>query len=130
MDVAFERETRCLSSDTPIVGAAFADVDPREPGAEAVVVAEDGSIIVIQLTPWPVADDLVPASAGFESHRVREQVVGSLAGLRAFAPWRFVDWGQAATDEVDATLQSGLVCAGRSGRIIAVICALDGATAP
>lgn len=129
-DVAFVRETRGLTLAVPVVGVTSADVDPDGAGQEAAAVAADGSVHVVRLAPWPVADDVVPASAGFESPRVQADLVAKdVRPLRAIAAGRipaFEQGGVGVTGELGARSGVlGLVCVGESGRILVVVHTTD-----
>ncbi|MEZ6016944.1 MAG: hypothetical protein R3F49_17635 [Planctomycetota bacterium] len=108
-DEAFERETRCVALDDRLRGAVFADVDPRSPGTEAATAGYDGTVRVVRLEPWPVAADLVPASAGLVNYRVIEDIAAEdTAKLHHLASGRFDGLGTC------------LVSAGYSGRVLVV----------
>jgi hypothetical protein len=124
-DIAFVRETRCLTLDVELGGAALAEIDAREAGDEALAVADDGTVHVVRITPWPVADDVVPASAGFENYRVHAEVVADdTEPLRALAAGRFAPFQHGAVGASQPSMPQpsvvGLVCTGASGRILLV----------
>jgi len=131
LDIAFVRETRCLRLDGAMLGVACSDSDVDQVGFEVASVAEDGTVHVVRLTPWPVAEDLVPASAGLENHRVRAELVAADDGpLRALAACRLLPFEPRATaasgsvqgDSAAAgAMVGGLACAGASGRVLVVL---------
>lgn len=105
----FSRTTTCLQLDDRLRGAVFADVDPRVEGSEAATAGYDGTVRVVRLTPWPVADDLVPVGQGLVNYRVESEIVADdTARLHHLATGRFDGLGTA------------LVTAGYSGRVLVV----------
>jgi hypothetical protein len=106
---AFERSTRCFESEQRLRGAVLADVDPSRPGLEAATAGYDGLVRVVYLTPWPVADDLVPPSAGLVDYRVQVEVVAEdVDALHHLGAGNFDGIGPS------------LVTAGFSGRVLVV----------